>query len=241
MDFSERLKELLKEENKTITEVSEGTGISRPTISRYASGGRKPKIEQAQKIADYFKVPVEYIQGITDDKDGFDLWEEATGYNKKIITDTIEKLKKAGVTSGDTQKDIGLAVGTLEGMTDGFGTESAVKYALGKLREIRSETESKYFTSDYKIKNAPDAERLERLSGDTHVVLSSKNNFGKDYYYDGVDPRVMDLIDLTLEEAKRVIQIGDSALKAGRKFDDTNMRDVFKYFEKDLRELFDKE
>lgn len=239
MDFAERLKELLKEENKTITEVSEGTGISRPTISRYASGDRKPKIEQAQKIADYFKVPLEYIQGVTDDKDGFDLWEDATGHNKKTIMDVINRLKKDGATSGDLQQDIGLAVSTLEGLPSGFGTESAVKYATQQLGAISSSTEDKYFRSSQKVKNAPENDQLLRLDGSTKVILSSENNWGEDYYYDSVDPRVMQLIRLTMKEARRVIQLGEPALKWGRDYDDTNISAVFEEFEEELRKLLD--
>lgn len=234
-----RLRELRKNKNETIDDIAKIIGVSRATINNYERGTHEPKLETWQKLADYFGVPVGYIQGVTDDIDGYDLWEDATGYNKKDITDIIAKLQQEGVTTGDTQKDIGLAVSTLEGMPSGFGTASAVKYATGELGAIRSNTEAKYFTSADKIKNAPDDEKLV-LDGDrVKLVLSSKNNFGEDYYYDGVDPRVMRLIDWTMSEAKDIVQLGANGLASGQAYEDTWLPETLEELEKQLRKLFE--
>ncbi|MCR1890997.1 helix-turn-helix transcriptional regulator [Ligilactobacillus murinus] len=63
-----RIKELRKSKNVTLQEVSEKTGISITSLSFYEKGQRNPKIETWQKLADYFDVPVSYLQGITDDE-----------------------------------------------------------------------------------------------------------------------------------------------------------------------------
>ena len=58
-----RIKELRNENAISLKELSEKTGISAPTLSRYETEKRKPKIENWQKLADYFGVTVGYLQG----------------------------------------------------------------------------------------------------------------------------------------------------------------------------------
>lgn len=63
-----RIKELRKERGVTLKTLSDAVGIAVSTLSGYekAEGEkdyRNPKIENWEKIADYFKVPVEYLEG----------------------------------------------------------------------------------------------------------------------------------------------------------------------------------
>lgn len=59
-----RIKELRKEKGVSLKELSDEIGISSATLSRYETDKRKPKIENWQKLADYFQAPVPYLQGI---------------------------------------------------------------------------------------------------------------------------------------------------------------------------------
>lgn len=59
------IKKMRKEQGLSIRQLSKLTGISVPTLSRYETEKRKPKIENWQKLADYFGVNVEYLQGKT--------------------------------------------------------------------------------------------------------------------------------------------------------------------------------
>lgn len=59
------IKKLRKEQGLSIRKLSELTGISAPTLSRYENGDRHPKIENWQKLADFFEVSIEYLQGKT--------------------------------------------------------------------------------------------------------------------------------------------------------------------------------
>ncbi|QBR47764.1 helix-turn-helix transcriptional regulator [Leuconostoc kimchii] len=68
-----RISELRKETNTSQTELAKLLGVTRQAISLYEKwpdkGGREPKLETWQKLADYFKVSVPYLQGLSDIKD----------------------------------------------------------------------------------------------------------------------------------------------------------------------------
>ena len=63
-----RLKQLRTEKNLTLDEIQNQTGIKRGTYSNYENGITEPKIDTWQKLADFFKVPTEYLMGLTDDR-----------------------------------------------------------------------------------------------------------------------------------------------------------------------------
>ncbi|WP_025020366.1 helix-turn-helix domain-containing protein [Ligilactobacillus equi] len=58
-----RIKELRKEKGLTLKQLSEKVGISNQGLSFYERGQRNPKIENWHKLADFFDVTVEYLQG----------------------------------------------------------------------------------------------------------------------------------------------------------------------------------
>lgn len=60
-----RIAELRKDRGLTIQQVADGIGVSNGTISRYEKGTREPKLETWIKLADFFDVPVSYLQGLT--------------------------------------------------------------------------------------------------------------------------------------------------------------------------------
>lgn len=59
------IRKLRKEQGLTLKRLSELTGLAPSLISRYENGDRHPKIENWQKLADYFGVSVEHLQGKT--------------------------------------------------------------------------------------------------------------------------------------------------------------------------------
>ncbi|WKY44433.1 helix-turn-helix transcriptional regulator [Eubacteriaceae bacterium ES2] len=54
---------LLNDNNVTAYRVSKDTGISTATLSDWKKGRSTPKADKLQKIADYFKVSIEYFTG----------------------------------------------------------------------------------------------------------------------------------------------------------------------------------
>lgn len=67
--FSYRLTVLLDENNMKQTQLAEKIGTSNVTICRYLTGERTPRIDVLIKIAYVFNVSLDYLLGISDDKD----------------------------------------------------------------------------------------------------------------------------------------------------------------------------
>lgn len=59
-----RIRELRAENKISQKQLARDTGISQASLSQYEKAGRNPKIEAWQKLANYFGVPVGYLQGI---------------------------------------------------------------------------------------------------------------------------------------------------------------------------------
>lgn len=81
--IGKRLKGLRNEKNWTIEQVAEKLNIGRSTYAGYETEFRKPSIEILKKIAKLYDVSVDYIIGLTDDKN-----------IKAVETDVSEYLKK---------------------------------------------------------------------------------------------------------------------------------------------------
>lgn len=67
--MSNRLRELREEKGLTLKELVDDLKkvdlkISSDTLAKYERGDREPKLERWQKLADYFDVPVGYLQGL---------------------------------------------------------------------------------------------------------------------------------------------------------------------------------
>lgn len=54
---------LRKEQDRTQQEVAEALGISQKTYCNYEKGNRKPDIETLIALADYFRVPIDFLVG----------------------------------------------------------------------------------------------------------------------------------------------------------------------------------
>ena len=61
-----RIKEIRQEKNLSQTDIAKALGVTRQAISLYEKGDREPKLETWQKLADFFGVPVPYLQGVSD-------------------------------------------------------------------------------------------------------------------------------------------------------------------------------
>lgn len=61
--FSERLQELITENNLNYSKLAKATGIPRTTFTGWAHCYRTPQIDSLCIIADYFGVSVDYLLG----------------------------------------------------------------------------------------------------------------------------------------------------------------------------------
>ncbi len=63
-DFGAILKQLRKNHNLTQQELGSRIGISKAVISKYENGMSYPTFDMLIKIADYFKVTIDYLLGV---------------------------------------------------------------------------------------------------------------------------------------------------------------------------------
>lgn len=61
--FSEQLKKIRKENKLTQKELAEQLNIAQSTIAMYENGKREPDAANLQKIADHFKVTIDFLLG----------------------------------------------------------------------------------------------------------------------------------------------------------------------------------
>lgn len=66
--FAKRLRELLNEENMSITALATKIGVTRQAVSQYQDGSTQPNAETIVKIAGVFNVSTDYLLGVTDIK-----------------------------------------------------------------------------------------------------------------------------------------------------------------------------
>ncbi|MEA0564551.1 helix-turn-helix domain-containing protein [Lysinibacillus irui] len=74
MSLVERIKNLCNEKKITFAEVERNVGISNGQIRRWDKSS--PKIENVEKVANYFDVSTDYLLGRTDKKRYYDLTEK---------------------------------------------------------------------------------------------------------------------------------------------------------------------
>lgn len=108
--FTKRLNQTLQKQNITQKQLSELTGITEQSISRYVNGSRTPGTPELIKIADALDVSIDYLLGrinitVEDIVTQLDIWSNDTNKDitsclhyhatKLIIKETYEKLKGA--------------------------------------------------------------------------------------------------------------------------------------------------
>lgn len=102
-----RIKELREKNGMSIDQLSKklkekGVSISPASISKYEREERNPKIENWQKLANYFNVSISYLQGISENKEpifagieNLDLEADLNKFNKLLSQkDKDNKLAK---------------------------------------------------------------------------------------------------------------------------------------------------
>ena len=87
-----RIKELRQKNSLTLEKIGEKVGIAKNTLSRYESGKREPKLEVWQKLADFFKVSVPYLQGFETQVPN--RLRELRRSHGLTLKDTVEKVKE---------------------------------------------------------------------------------------------------------------------------------------------------
>ncbi len=193
-----RIKKLRQKKGLSIEQLSaelkkKGISISPASISKYERGERNPKIENWQKLANYFNVPMSYLTGVSDDETGWDDWENNTGYSKETILKEIDRLVKTKRISNDDslQEKIKYAVGSLE-QNIPTTTSAAIKGVQSRLIELRRYVNNAFLISkpsklgnsnidiikpgDRKIRSDMDEEAYNKL---INIINNTRLEIGK--------------------------------------------------------------
>lgn len=161
--FSERLKELMIDNNETTYSIGELLNLSAATISRYRDGKMSPKITTIYSIANHFNVNPVWLMGydveknlnLTDDK--VDLSTE-----EKIL---IEKFKK--LDSEDKVKVIDY--------TDLLSSQNKYKNKNSKIIDL-SKQEKQVLEEPWKEHLMPIACHDDNLTDEEKVIVNKKIN-----------------------------------------------------------------
>lgn len=101
--FGERLSLLMQSHGYTVKTLSEDTGITQATLSRYVTGERTPETSYILDLAQHFDVSVDWLLGFNDDrydslpqdiKELVSLYTLASADDRKVIQVVLEKYKK---------------------------------------------------------------------------------------------------------------------------------------------------
>lgn len=143
-----RIKELRKKNKLTLDQMSELVGIKRGTLNNYENEKTEPKLKTWENLATFFKVPITYIQGLSNDEEGWKEWEKNTGLTQKQIKKEIETQKSTGeiTSSMSTQQQIQSAVNVLMG--SGTKDLRVVESAYDTLFELEQRINTSYFGSN---------------------------------------------------------------------------------------------
>ena len=192
-----RIKELRKENGISLNELSLKTGISSPTLSRYETGKRKPKIENWQKLADFFEVPVPYITGESNHRDGLDLWAKNTGYSMQEIQREVERLEKANRFKDENrQQRISQAVNNLSNW-DANDEYNVIFNLAHSLRKMVKEYLKPYFYDLEAMAKQPE----KPLSPGSKIMLDKKPIF-----FDDMHPETLKKVDEIIGNAAAEIE-----------------------------------
>lgn len=87
----ERFMQLLQENGITAYRVSKDTGVTQTTLSDWKIGRATPRTATLQKIADYFKVSLDWLTGNSEYKNLDDFKKTELDKNENVIEDLANK------------------------------------------------------------------------------------------------------------------------------------------------------
>lgn len=100
--FRSNLRTLVNTRGFTIQSFADEVGIPAPTISRYITGEREPRLEYIIKISQYFDVSIDWLLGLNGDKfnvmpqeiqDIASCYSLASPDDRKVVQAVLQKYK----------------------------------------------------------------------------------------------------------------------------------------------------
>lgn len=200
----ERIKIARQRKGISQKELADLLGLTQQAVSYYEKGSRIPDEQILSVISDILNVPTEYLTGETDDPEGWDLWEDATGYTPEQIKKEIKRMKSANHIVGDDknlQNLIGQAVSNLSGM--GNTDRGILNSLVPKIIDLQHELSKKY----------EDPEKLDKLPHIGEMRIRPANIRTADLIYDDLNDEAYNKAMDILMQARRDLANISSDLK----------------------------
>lgn len=143
--FSERLSEIMKENNQTVYTIGDMLGLSPATISRYTSGKMAPKLTTIDVLAREFNVNPTWLMGYDVEKHLEDDGEDKKPYYKLTEKDKLDVAKELEkMLEGLSDANSGFAAFDGEPLDE--ATKIVLKDSLERSMLLAREISKKKFT-----------------------------------------------------------------------------------------------
>lgn len=133
----ERIKELAKQQGKSLNKIEEELGYGKNVLYRLKDS--KPSAERLEELANYFNVSVDYLLGRTEKKRYYDLTEKDERDIQKELQSLIDDLSNADGMAF-SKKDSEMSEATREALI--ISLENALRIA--KIEAKKKYTPKKY-------------------------------------------------------------------------------------------------
>lgn len=147
--FLNRLKELRKEKSLTLDAIAQETGVKRGTYNNYENGKTNPKPETWERLANFFNVPIPYLQGFGWSQDTAinalaviyssyqgDVINPKFDYDYNCSNGKVFKIKKDIVKKLADSASIILLVAYDKGLSDNYNSDSDLLVKGGPLSGV---------------------------------------------------------------------------------------------------------
>ncbi|WP_334330143.1 helix-turn-helix domain-containing protein [Companilactobacillus sp. HBUAS59699] len=187
-----RIREIRKAKNISQAKIATMLDTTPQSISLYEKGQREPKLDTWEKLADILQVPTPYLMGVSDDPNGWELWEKNTGYSKNELTAEIDYLISTRHLTGNEPlyDQINKAVTILN--EDGESDIGVKRFVDSQLLHLTNEVTIKY-QDPKKVANLP-----SDISNRTKTEIKST-------FYDDMNPATYKQIQNVLSNARKEI------------------------------------
>ncbi|MDU1571545.1 MAG: helix-turn-helix transcriptional regulator [Enterococcus hirae] len=134
----ERIKELAKQQGKSLNKIEEELGYGKNVLYRLKDS--KPSAERLEELANYFNVSVDYLLGRTEKKRYYDLTEKDERDIQKELQSLIDDLSNAD----------GMAFSKKDGEMSEATREALIISLENALRISKIEAKKKYTPKKYR-------------------------------------------------------------------------------------------
>lgn len=137
-----RIKEIRQEKKLSQKDLAKKLNISQQAISLYEKGDREPKLETWQKLADFFDVPISYLQGFgLSKKDAIEIcWEWIYG-KRSYSFHPMDELFKNFFKENFSQKDLKIIFKDKQTFSNFMNDKFKSVFNYNSLANIRDEEE----------------------------------------------------------------------------------------------------